>query len=150
MGPSPMANIQRKQGDNVIDRVTSFKYLGITLDPNLTFRNHVEYICKKTIGKIKLLSRVCPFLPQKLNVELYKSLGRPHFDYGDIIYGGLNQRDAMTLQKLQNMAVKNILQVPKGTSTETIHNRVNLELYETRRWYHMVTEMFKVNSGMSP
>ena len=30
------------------------KYLGLKLDPQLTYSSHVEYIRSKTIGKIKL------------------------------------------------------------------------------------------------
>ena len=145
-----MANVQMKQGPHIIDRVTSFKYLGITLDPNLTFNNHVETIRRKTIGKIKLLSRVTPYMPEKLCFELYKSLIRPHFDYGDVVFDCLNQKDSLTLQKLQNMAIKNILHVPRRTSTRDIHSRTNLELLVNRRWCHVATEMFKISAKLMP
>ena len=53
-----MPTIELKFGNNTIDRVQTFKYLGVKLDTHLTFNNHVQYIQSKTIGKLKLLSRV--------------------------------------------------------------------------------------------
>ena len=147
---SQMANIQLKQWDHIIDRVTKFKYLGITLDPGLTFHDHIETIKGKTIGKVKLLSRITPYLPSKLNLELYTSLIRPHFDFGDVIFDYLSQKDSQTLQKLQNMWLKNILRVPKRSSTVEIHDAVNLELLSTRRWRHTAIEMYKVAKNMQP
>ena len=66
-------------------------------------------------------------------MELYKTLVRPNFDYGDVV----------TLQRLQNMANKNILRVPKRSPTATIHAMVKLELLKHRRWCHVAREMYK-------
>ncbi len=38
-----------------IQRVYTVKYLGMQLDPNLSFQDHAMYLRKKTLGKIKLL-----------------------------------------------------------------------------------------------
>ena len=108
-------------GTKNIERTTSVKYLGIKLDENLTFSEHIEYIKRKTIGKIKFLSRLNNVLSQNTMLMLYKSLILPTIDYGDMIYDCVNLSDRKSLQCLQNMAFKSILKVPKLTSTEAIH-----------------------------
>ena len=41
-----------------IDRADCFKYLGIQLDPKLTFHDHVEYIYRKMIPRLKMLAKI--------------------------------------------------------------------------------------------
>ena len=42
----PTLNLIIDQGE--ITRTTSIKFLGLTLDENLTWMNHIEFVCKKT------------------------------------------------------------------------------------------------------
>ncbi len=144
------ADIPVKCGETEIKQVTVFKYLGVKLDSTLSFHNHVQYIKQKTIGKVKLLSRVTPFLPQHLNINLYQSLIKPHFDYCDTVYGSIGQGDAYELQKIQNMCLRNILKVPKLTPTAEIHSRTNMIHLDLARWQHTAIDMFKVYNGLHP
>ena len=92
-----------------IERVESFKYLGVVVDSKLTFSEYVKYIQSKIVGKIKLLGRVCAFLSQELCISLYKTLILPLFDFNTHVYDCLTSRAAFTLQKLQNSAIRCIL-----------------------------------------
>ena len=118
------------------------------------FLKHVDlcrdFMKQKTIGKVKLLSRVTPFLPQHLNINLYQSLIKPHFDYCDTVYGSIGQGDAYELQKIQNMCLRNILKVPKLTSTAEIHSRTNMICLDLARWKHTAIDMFKVYNDLHP
>ncbi len=87
-------NVMIRFGDMVIKRVEEAKYLGMMLDPQLTFSAHVNYIHKKTLGKIKLLGRLSYVINQTSGTSLYTSLVLPIFDYNDHIYDCIGQRDA--------------------------------------------------------
>ena len=93
----------------------------MTLDPCLSFDQHVDYTKKKSIGKVKLLGRLSDFLQADTLLMLYKSLILPIIDYRDIIYDGMSQKNAMILQQVQNMAFKSVLRAPKLASTSVIH-----------------------------
>ena len=41
-----------------LEHVDSFEYLGVMLDPGLTFDDHVKYLKSKLYVRIKLLGRV--------------------------------------------------------------------------------------------
>ncbi len=133
-----------------ISRAMKIKYLGIQLDPNLTFSEHVDYVKKKTIGKIKLLGRLNMVLSQETMLHLYKTLIMPIIDYGDVIYNCMSQKDANILQRLQNMAFKNILRVPRLTSTDEIHRDLDMLMLHERRTLHTATQMFKVEHKLCP
>ena len=135
---------------NTISRADKVKYLGIQLDPLLNFDEHVDYIKKKTIGKVKLLGRLNSFLSSETLLMLYKTLILPVIDYSDIIYDCMSQKNAMVLQKVQNMAFKSILKVLKRTSTAIIHSELNMLTLAQRRQLHMAKEMFKIDKGLYP
>ena len=56
----------------------------------------------------------------------------------------------MTLQRIQNMAFKNILKAPKLTPTVKIHNDLNMLTLEQRRFMHGATQMYKIHTGTCP
>ena len=43
-----MENIVVNAGDNILERGMQFKYLGVMLDPQLTFHAHCEYVKTKS------------------------------------------------------------------------------------------------------
>ena len=67
------------QGLCIIERVKSYKYLGV-LDTDLDFGMQVEYAvvkAKRTLNKICTLIKGREGLSVKVGIDLYKSLVRP-------------------------------------------------------------------------
>ena len=44
-----------KYNDNTVEEVTTFKYLGVILDQRVTFDQHVTYMRRKVVTKMKTL-----------------------------------------------------------------------------------------------
>ena len=118
-------DITIKHNGTILERLTSYKYLGIKLDPHLKFNDYIDYVRSKTIGKIRLLGQVSKFLDRATRLHLYKSLILPIFDYAYCIYDCLTQQDLYQLQKLQNCAMCNILQCPRLEHTVIMHSELN-------------------------
>ena len=51
--------------DQAIERVSKFIYLGITLDENLNWKEHVDAVCIKANKCLSLLARIRPCLNLK-------------------------------------------------------------------------------------
>ena len=81
---------------------------------------------------------------------LYKTFILPIIDYGDIIYDSMSQKDSMILQRLQNMAFKSILRVPRLTATTVTHDELNMLTLKDRRTLHIATQMYKVENDDCP
>ena len=69
-----------------VSRTSSQKYLGIILDNQLKFDNHLKMVFRKIIKIIGLLRKLDNFLPRAALITIYKAFFRPHVDYGDILY----------------------------------------------------------------
>ena len=76
------------------DRVSSFCYSGVTLDENLSWNEHVEFICNKVSKRLGLLSCIRVYLTLKAARCVYNCFVTPIFYYNDTVWGC--QSDAVT------------------------------------------------------
>ena len=88
-----------------IELVEEYKYLGVYLDPKVSFNRHTEYLTKKAIGRLGTLGKTRKFVSQETSLLMYKSLLVPVLDCGDIVYDGLSAQNSNKIQKVQNSAV---------------------------------------------
>ena len=60
--------------------------LGITIDSNLTFENHINSICKKTSQKLNALGRIAPYMNIQKRRTIMKSFVTSQFRYCPLIW----------------------------------------------------------------
>ena len=71
-------NLTLKKIDQVvIDRVEYFNFLGLTIDSQMTWKNHTDNISNKCMRVIGTLNRIKHILPTQTRILLYNSL-MPH------------------------------------------------------------------------
>ena len=62
------------------------EHLGLTLEEKLLFINCINDKINKNLKSVGFLCKLSTLLPRKSLTTIYKSLIRPHLDYGDVIY----------------------------------------------------------------
>jgi len=67
-----------------IDRVQSFKYLGVTMDAKWSWKPHISNLLKK-LGRLSLCNRIFHMLHNKTRIAFYNGLVLPHLDYADTV-----------------------------------------------------------------
>ena len=65
----------------------SFPYLGLIINQNLTWEDHIEHLRNKINKKLGLLRRIKSCLPLSARITFFNSFVLALFDYGDIIWG---------------------------------------------------------------
>ena len=83
-----------------LNRVNFTKSLGVLIDENLTWSNHINAITKKIssdIGSIKRISHCVP--PATLHI-IYHRLVQLHFDYCSVVWGNCVKTLSDKLQRL--------------------------------------------------
>ena len=63
------------------------KVLGIIIDNNLTWSQHVDKVCKKITTNLLLLSRIKDYLTTSQRIQFYKTYIQPHIDYCNTVWG---------------------------------------------------------------
>ena len=104
--------------NDLLENVDCFEYLGIWLDPFLTWSANTDKLVSKVYKRVGPLRRVRNVLPQRTLNLLYKSLIGPHFDYCDEVRGNACKTFLSKLEKLQNAAGKIVLGIPRRYPTE--------------------------------
>ena len=67
-----------KIDNNYIESEKEQVLLGITINPNLTFENHINDICKKASQKLNALARVAPYMNMQKRRIIMKSFVTDH------------------------------------------------------------------------
>ena len=102
--------------ENVVPQTTVQKHLGIFLDSKLNFSEHLKTIFQKTNKIIGLLHKLQTLLPRAPLITIYKSIIRPHLDYGDTIYDQTFnmsfQQKMETFQYYAALAITGAIRIP--------------------------------------
>ena len=67
--------------DQQLQQVSSAKYLGVTIDSHLTWKDHINDICSKANSAKAFLQRNIYQCPKAIKSNCYKSLVRPILEY---------------------------------------------------------------------
>ena len=76
-----------KCGNVPIAHATSCKYLGVRLDENLSFDEHITTVVTKLSKHAGIISKIRHYLPRKTVLLYYKQYVQPVIQYGLLIYG---------------------------------------------------------------
>ena len=75
-----------KIDNNYIESEKEQVLLGITIDSNLTFENHINNICKKASQKLNALARVAPYMNMQKRRIIMKSFVTSQVGYCPLIW----------------------------------------------------------------
>ena len=89
--------------------VDSTKFLGLTIDNNLTWEQHCQAVANKVSRTSGILGRLKNFLPGCALQTIYDSLFMSHIQYGLELWGGISASKGMKrLCGLQKKAVRHV------------------------------------------
>ena len=94
--------------NTLISQTSAANYLGITIDTDLKFHNHIVLLEHKISRTIGILSKLRHFLPQSTLLKIYYALIHSQLMYGLPIWGSTFPSYINKLKSLQNKAVKTI------------------------------------------
>ena len=102
------------------------KYLGVVLDTNLNYGDHVTMICKKISKSVGILYRLSFNTPSHILHKLYYSLIYPYLTYCNIVWGGACATHLHKLLLLQKCAVRTILNAGFLAHTEPLFEQTEI------------------------
>jgi len=85
------------------------KFLGLTFDRKLNFKDHIESTRKKCVSSMNLLKVLSHFnwgADRKILLQLFRSLIRSKIDYGLIVYGAARPSYIKRLETVHNAALR--------------------------------------------
>ena len=121
--------------NETIPACETLKFLGITFDLGLTFKEHVIDIKKKCINRLNII-KILSNKKWKLDTEtlktIYLSLIRSILDYSSLIMPYLSKTLTKTIQSTQNTAFKIIYKLRFDTPTEEVVTKSGIQKIKDR------------------
>ena len=131
-----------------LERVTSFKYLGILLTSDLKWSCHIESICSKARKILGLIyRRFCEHAEPSALLQLYMSLVRPHLEYGCHIWDPHLQKDKVMLENVQKFGLRICARQWDLGYNELLSN-FHAPTLQDRRLYHKLCNMYKIVNNL--
>ena len=99
-----------------IQRVHSTKYLGLTINENFTWNDHIEKVGKKLAPAAGILWKLKDVLPLHCRKVIYDSLLQSHLNYVTPVWGFSPYSSINRIQIIQNRALRNVYKLPSRTN----------------------------------
>ena len=134
-------------GYDPLTRVSSVKYLGLTINESLSWSEHIEKICKKGKKMIGLMYRrfYKDATPEML-LHLYRSMVLPHLEYAQEVWSPHLVRDINRLEDTQRLALKVCCKCWHD-DYDTLMSKLNVTTLATRRERKRLITLFKFLNG---
>lgn len=91
--------LQLMYNNQIIERVSSFKYLGVFLDEKMTFKQHALYVKSKLSSAIGCLNFLKKFITEQMFITLINCFVFSIVDYGLPVWGFSCAPELIVLQK---------------------------------------------------
>lgn len=101
----------------VVDKVQSFKYLGLTFDSKLQWNEHISSLQRELSATCGVMWKVSKFMPQKELLAMYHAFVQSKLQYLVSVWGAATKTAIRALQSTQNRCLKILYQRPLLFST---------------------------------
>ena len=128
-----------KINNHTIKRETSIKFLGVIIDENITWRNHINYLSNKISKNIGVMYRARRFLNLQNMKSLYFSLIHSYINYGNIAWGSTNKTKLLKLHKHQKHAGRIIFFKRRTSPSRNLMKKLNiLNTYQINLYQNLI------------
>jgi hypothetical protein len=108
------------KANQVIQRVYSYKYLGLYLDPCLKWSDHAEHVKNKLCFASAVLWKLKRIIPRDVKKRIYFAIFQSHLLYMSQVYGNACDTVLKPLQTIQNRTLRNVF------GLDRMENRINM------------------------
>ena len=119
-------------GQKAIPRTYSAKYIGLTLDENLSWDVHIDNVCNNLVKYFSIFYNIRDIITIHVARAIYFSCIHSRVKYGIETYGSASE---YKMAKLQNKLLKLLTKKDRRYSTNKLH--IDLIIYKVKHIYQM-------------
>ena len=138
-----------KIDNNYIESEKEQVLLGMTIDSNLTFENHINNICKRASQKLNALARAALYMNMQKRRITMKSFVTSQFRYCPLIWMFHSRRLNNKINSIHERALRITYQDRIFTSQKLLNKDNPVSIHHINL-QALATEMFKIRRGLSP
>ena len=129
---------------NAAKSETHYKFLGVLLDPELTFREHIGKILAKLSSASFAVINSQKVLPRKVVISVYRALFESHILYCCTAWGSARPKLLQPLKAMQTKVLKSIFCLPRASHVSPLlfeHKLFRLQELITKEQVSVINQM---------
>ena len=135
--------------NTVLEKVESYRYLGVVVTSKLSWSDHINQICTKARKLIGMLYRqLYSWADTNTLLLFYTTCIRPHLEYACQLWDPYTSKNWLSLEAVQKFACKVCLKM-WDLDYNTMLQLLNLPPLSVRREYLKLTAMYNILNGYS-
>ena len=111
----------------------SIQYLGVTVDSQLKWKEHIQHVRQKCFMSLSKLRRVSHFFPTPTRLKIYNALVLPHLDYCCVLWHSCGSVLTQKVERIQNYGMRIITSFSRYTPSETLRSKLHWMTLSRRR-----------------
>ena len=136
-------NLTVNLGEETIESSKSVELLGLTIDNNLTFKDHVTYLCKKGNQKLHALARISKYMSFEKRKIIMKTFIESQFNYCPLVWMFHNRTLNNKINRLHERALRIVYQNEELSFQELLDLDCSVTIHQ-RNLRKLATEMYKI------
>lgn len=134
--------------NQIIERSSDVKLLGVTIDDRLKYREHIRILCKKAARQLNAFSRIAKQLDIKEREMVYNSFISSVFNFCPLIWHFCNKSDYVKLEKINKRALRIVYNDYEHSYEEllVLGNKMSLRKHSILAF---AIETYKIKNGLS-
>ncbi len=145
---STVPNLSLSLGQSQLENVTCQKLLGLNIDQNLLWTQHVDYVCSNISSRVSLLRQLSQYVPTEVQKQFYNGYILPLLDYGSNTWGSTSVANMTRLLKLQKRAARVILNADFLTPSKEMFQALGWMTVSDRHTYNKAVMTYKAINGL--
>lgn len=143
----PENNYTYTMNNETVTTCNTEKDLGVYIDNKLKFQEHISRQIKKANSKVGIIKRTFTFMDKEMFLVLYKSLVRPHLEYGSNIWSVIYKKELIALENVQRRATKLVHIISHLSYSERLKH-LGLPSLQYRRLRADMVETYRILQGI--
>ena len=136
-------------GTAQIEKSSSKKLLGVTIDAKPSFGKHIEQIYAKARAKLKDLARIAAFMNIKKKKVYMKEFFMAQFSYCPLIWMFYSRKLSNKINKLHELCLRIVYGDIRSSIEELLETDNSVSVHH-RNIQVLATELHKIVNGLSP
>ena len=132
-----------------IKTTNSIKLLGINIDDQLKFNEHISVLCSKAAMQLNALSRLQKYMGKSEKEAIINSFILSNFNYCPLVWHFSSCESIRKIEKIQKRCLRIILN-DYESDYETLLRNSNKPTMEIRRLRTLAVEIFKTLNEINP
>ena len=134
----------------VLEKVESYKYLGVVINSTLTWSDHISRVCSRARQQLGLLYRQFYRDSSTSTLKaLYITQVRPHLEYSTPVWDPHLSKDINALESVQRFASKVCTKKWRDVSYDERLKLLNIDTLQSRRSQLKLCYLYKIINGQA-